>query len=342
MRAALPAPEEMNQEELLMLRTRVFAAGALAVVAGSAGTVDAQDAVTQFRSKVNEHVVGIMAGRPGSTDLDLAYDLDVALSDGYNLRVVPMVSQGSAKEFEDLLYLRGVDMAVVQHDVIQFMDQHEIYPGIKNAVRLIAPVGMDQFHILASKNIQSIYDLAGQKVNFGRAESGTSMTASVVFDALGIEVDVTLHEHKAALEMLRNGEIAAMTRATGAPNSLFEEIDGSENLHFLEVPATPEVTESYTPVSMSSESYPKLIPAGAPVNSVGVATVLISYNWPKGHPRGETLSSFTDGFFSQFDKLMGPGHHESWKSIDISQDIPGLPRHWSAEESMQRAKGGNS
>lgn len=58
-----------------------------------------------------------------------------------------MVSQGSAKEYKGLLYLRGIDMAVVQHDVIQFMDQNEIYPGIKNAGRLIAPVGMDQFHI---------------------------------------------------------------------------------------------------------------------------------------------------------------------------------------------------
>lgn len=325
-----------------MLKKSVFTAGVVSVLAGWTGAAGAQEAVHQFRDKVNQHVVGIMAGRPGSTDLDLAYDLDVALSDGYELRVVPMVSQGSAKEFEDLLYLRGIDMAVVQHDVIQFMDQNEIYPGIKQAVRLIAPVGTDQFHILASKDIQSIYDLAGQKVNFGRAESGTSMTASVVFDALGIDVDVTLHEHKAALEMLRSGEIAAMTRATGAPSSLFEEINAQENLHFLEVPATPAVTENYAPVTLSSDYYPQMMTPGEVVNTVGVATVLISYNWPKGHPRGETLSSFTDSLFTHFDKLLEPGHHEAWRSIDISAEIPGLPRHWSAEQSLQRAKGGNS
>ncbi|MEM7043650.1 MAG: TAXI family TRAP transporter solute-binding subunit [Pseudomonadota bacterium] len=325
-----------------MLRASVIAAGAVLALAGWTGSALAQDAVNQFRDKVNQHVVGIMAGRPGSTDLDLAYDLDVALSDGYNLRVVPMVSQGSAKEFEDLLYLRGVDMAVVQHDVIQFMDQNAIYPGIKDAVRLITPVGTDQFHILASTDIQSIYDLAGKKVNFGRTGSGTSMTASVVFDALGIEVDVTLHEHKAALEMLRSGEIAAMTRATGAPSSLFEEIDTGENLHFIEVPATPSVTQSYAPVAITSEHYPKLIAPGASVSSVGVATVLISYNWPKGHPRGETLASFTEAFFTQFDKLLEPGHHETWSTIDISDEIPGLPRHWSAEESLQRVKGRSS
>ena len=70
-----------------MLRASVIAAGATLALAGWTGTASAQEAVEQFRDKVNQHVVGIMAGRPGSTDLDLAYDLDVALSDGYNLRV---------------------------------------------------------------------------------------------------------------------------------------------------------------------------------------------------------------------------------------------------------------
>jgi TRAP-type uncharacterized transport system substrate-binding protein len=190
------------------------------------------------------------------------------------------------------------------------MEQHQIYPGIKNSVRLIAPVGMDQFHILASKDIQSIYDLAGKKVNFGRAESGTSMTASVVFDALGIDVEVVLNEHKAALELLRNGEIAAMTRATGAPSSLFEEVKADENLHFLSVPAAPEVTQSYSPVLITSDQYPDLIPAGQSIETVGVATVLISYNWPKGHPRGENLQSFANRLFADFDKLLETGFHE--------------------------------
>ena len=325
-----------------MLKKSVLMLGALSMLSGLSDPADAQNGVDEFRSKVNQHVVGIMAGRPGSTDLDLAYDLDVALSNGYDLRIVPMVSQGSAKEFEDLLYLRGVDMAVVQHDVIQFMEQNEIYPGIRNSVRLIAPVGMDQLHILASKDIQSIYDLAGKKVNFGRAESGTSMTSAVVFDSFGIEVDVVLNSHKKAFELLKKGEISAMLRASGAPVSPFEDVGANDGLHLLEVPTTPEITQSYTPVTLTSEHYPELIAPGQTLNTVGVATVLISYNWAKGHPRGETLASFTDAFFTNFDKLMDDGYHEIWKTIDISDDIPGIPRHWSAEEALEKIKVGRS
>jgi TRAP-type uncharacterized transport system substrate-binding protein len=194
---------------------------------------------------------------------------------------------------------------------------------------------MDQFHILARKDIQSIYELAGKKVNFGRAESGTSMTSSVVFGALRIPVDVTTYKHKIALEKLRNGEIAAMARASAAPVSLFQEIAADEQLHLLSVPVSGSLTDTYSPVTINSDHYPAMIPEGQTVNSVGVATILISYNWPKGHPRGDTLDLFTRRFFGNYERLLEDGYHEAWQEIDISQDIPGVPRHWSAEEALK-------
>lgn len=317
-----------------MMRSALLSGVLVAV--SFASTAFAQSGVVETnREKVNKHVVGMMAGRPGSTDLDQAYDLDIAFSDGYDLRIIPMVSQGSAKEFEDLLYLRGVDMAIIQHDVIEFMDTYQIYPGIKGSVRMIAPLGTEQYHILARKDIQSIYDLAGQTVNFGRTESGTSMTSSVVFDALGISVDVTNLNHKIALEKMRNGEIAAMARTTGAPNSLFEGVGADEGFHFLSVPASGAVSGTYTPTSITSDFYPDLIGPGQVIETVGVSTILITYNWAKDHPRGATVDLFAKRFFSGYDKLLEDGFHESWKTIDISEEIPGLQRHWSAEEALR-------
>ena len=83
---------------------------------------------SETREKVNENVVGIMAGSLGGTDASLAADMGLALSDGYDLRVVPMIGQGSVKDVEDLLYLRGVDMAIVQQDVIDFMASNDMLP----------------------------------------------------------------------------------------------------------------------------------------------------------------------------------------------------------------------
>lgn len=323
----------------LMTTTTILAAGlGLAASLGWHGPAHA-DAAADNRTKVNQHVVGIMAGRPGSADLDLAYELDSALSDGYDLRVVPMVSQGSAREFEDLLYLRGVDMAIVQRDVIEFIEQNAIYPNTKKAVRLISPLAMDQFHLLAGTNYRTIYDLAGQKVNFNRSESGTSLTASVIFDALGIPVEVTNYEHNVAFEHLRKGEIAAMARASAAPTSPFDNIRAGEPFHLLEVPPTGALGDIYKGVTLTSDQYPGLIAPGEEIVTVGVATILISYNWPKGHPRGETLAVFADRFLQNYDKLLQTGYHEAWQNLDISEDVPGLERHWAVEAAMRKFTG---
>jgi TRAP-type uncharacterized transport system substrate-binding protein len=222
------------------------------------------------------------------------------------------------------------------------MDQYRIYPGIKGSVRMIAPLGTEQYHILARRDIQSIYDLEGQTVNFGRNESGTSMTSSVVFDALGISVNVTNLNHKIALEKMRNGEIAAMARTTGAPNSLFEGVGGDEGFHFLPVPASSAVSGTYSISGITSDHYPDLVAPGQVIETVGVSTILITYNWPKDHPRGETVDLFTKRFFSGYEKLLEDGFHDSWRTIDISEDIPGLERHWSAEEALQQITVGRS
>lgn len=65
-----------------------------------------------------------------------------------------------------------------------------------------------------------------------------------------------------------------------------------------------------------------------------IANALISYNWPKGHPRGESLGRFANALFGKYETLLEGGYHESWAEIDLSLGIPGLPRHWSAEEAL--------
>ena len=293
------------------------------------------ETLTEMRDKVNENVVGIMAGSLGGSDLSLAADMGLALSDGYNLRVVPMVGLGSVKDIEDLLFLRGVDMAIVQQDVIDFMADNGIFPNIKSSVRLMAPLNVDQFHVLASKNFSSVYDLAGQKVNYGPTDGGTFMTSSVVFDTLGINVEVTTYPHQVALEKLRNGEIAAMMRASGKPVSVIEEIRQGEPFHLLPVPAG-ELAGIYAPTVLTATDYPALIPPSTQVETVSVANALISYNWPRDHPRGQALAKFAQRLFADHETFMSGGYHESWKDIDLALDLPGLPRHWSAQDAMRK------
>lgn len=290
----------------------------------------------QLRSKVNQNVVGIMAGTPGSTDMALASDLNLAFSGGYDLRIIPMVGQGSVRDVEDLMYLRGVDMAVVQQDVLDFMKQNSIYSGIDQSVRLIAPVSIDQFHVLARQDVTTIYALAGQKVNFGPNDTGTFMTSSVVFEALGVDVEVMTYPHQIALEKLRNGEIAAMMRASAKPVPLITEVRADEPLSLLAVPTEP-LAGTYSATTLTSQDYPGLVDPNQPVPTVAVANTLIGYNWPREHPRGQALALFTKRFFGQYNTLLEDGYHETWQEIDVTSEVPGLERHWSAEEALRAA-----
>ena len=51
----------------------------------------AQNVRENFRARLNENVVTIMAGSPSGTDLAIVQDLADVLEDGDNLRVLPMV-----------------------------------------------------------------------------------------------------------------------------------------------------------------------------------------------------------------------------------------------------------
>jgi TRAP-type uncharacterized transport system substrate-binding protein len=248
-----------------------------------------------------------------------------------------MVGLGSVKDVEDLLYLRGTDMAIVQQDVIDFMVANDVYPDIKQHISMITTLSVDQFHVLASKDISSLDQLAGRKVNYGPTDGGTFMTSSVIFDALGIDVEVTTFPHDIALEKLRSGEIAAMMRASGKPVSIIEEVQPDEPLHLLPVPQEP-IAAIYSPTTLTSEDYPALIEPGQTVPTVAVANALIGYNWPRDHARGQAIAGFTERFFGGFDKLLDSAYHESWAEIDLTREVPGLDRHWAAEDALKKLK----
>ena len=93
-------------------------------------------------------------------------------------------------------------------------------------------------------------------------------------------------------------------------------------------------TRIYSPTTITAEDYPALIEPDQPVTTVAVANALLSYNWPREHPRGQSLAKFTQRLYGQYGKLLEGGYHESWHQIDLAAEIPGLQRYWAAEEAL--------
>src|SRR4030081_4017711 len=66
---------------------------------------------SSLRERKNNWTVGVAGGLLSGTYMTFADELAQVLDDGENLRVIPLVTHVGASKLDDLLYLRGVDVA---------------------------------------------------------------------------------------------------------------------------------------------------------------------------------------------------------------------------------------
>jgi TRAP transporter TAXI family solute receptor len=308
----------------MIVRSLSAALMALSICGTQIQSAQAADLAAQ-RDLVNGGVVGVISGGVTGTYIRIAADLANALDDGYELRVLPIIGKGSVRNIEDLLLLRGVDVAIVQSDVLDYYKRAGLVPNIDQKIHYIAKLYNEEVHVLAKAEHRSIDDLAGKRVNFGTEGSGTFMTAGIIFDDLGIDVEVTSFPEPIALERLRAGEIDALVFVGGKPLKLIEEVNRQEGLHLLAIPPA-RIKAAYIPSELTAEAYPGLIDPGSPVQTVAVTAVLAAYNWPEGHPRRGKLTRFIERFFANFDRLLEPPYHPKWQEIDLRAQVPGWQR----------------
>jgi uncharacterized protein len=286
--------------------------------AGAAGAADA------YVERANRGLVEIIAGGAGDTSLRMVEDLADVLDDGATRRVLPVVGKGALQNLADLRVLRGVDLAVVQTDVLDQARSEKLYPNIDGTVTYIAKLNNDEFHLLARGDIASIADLAGKKVNFGPRQDGAAFTGPRLFDMLGVKVEPTAFGQALALEKLKRGEIAAMAVVAGKPAPLFAAVKAEDHLHFLAVPLKGALAASYLPARLGHEDYPDLVPQASPVDTVAVGTALIVAGLAPDTERYRNVANFVEAFFTQFPKLLEVPHHPKWQEVNLAAELP----HW--------------
>jgi uncharacterized protein len=308
----------------VLARTLSVAILALWICGPGAQVASADDAEAQ-RALVNGGTVGLISGGVTGTYVRIAADLANALDDGYELRVLPIIGKGSVRNIEDLVLLRGVDVAIVQSDVLDFYKRADLVSNIEGKVRYISKLYNEEVHLLAKSEFGTVDDLNGRRVNFGTEGSGTFMTASIIFDDLGIDVDVSSYPEPIALEELLAGELDALVFVGGKPVEFVQNVSRQDGLHLLEIPPG-RIKAAYLPSELTADAYRNLVDAGAPVQTVAVSAVLAAYNWPAGHPRRQKLDRFINSFFANFESLLKPPFHPKWREIDLTAAVPGWQR----------------
>src|SRR6266404_5197246 len=215
----------------------------------AASTLWASPVTAQQASAVNRGVVEIETSSAAGISVRMAEDLANLVDDGATRRVVPVVGKGSLQSLTDLKYLRGIDLAILQIDVLDYAKEQRLVPGFESSLTYITRLYNEEFHLLAGPAVKSVTELANKRVNVDLRGGGTAITASRLFDLLKIPVTVTNDSQEVALDKLRRGEIAALAFVAGKPAPLFMGLKGDDGLHFLAVAELKQLQERYRNVA---------------------------------------------------------------------------------------------
>jgi uncharacterized protein len=291
-----------------------------------------------MRNEANGGLVGVVYGGMDATDLGKATDLAISFeTQEGQLRPFLMVGKGAVRNVTDIVLTRGVDMGIVQSDVLTSVKRDPPFPGIDNDIQYITKLYDEEVHILTTKDVTSIQELASKKVNFGIPDSGTHTTAEAIFKTLFIDVEPTSFPQSVALDKLRRGEIAALVCLVSKPDRWFKSVRSEENLHFLPIPPTTELREQYTLSTLTADDYPELIDTDAPVSTVAVGNVLAVYNFAPNTIRYKKVARFVSAFFDRLHELGSPPYHPKWREVDVTAPIPGWRRFAAAQEWLRNA-----
>jgi TRAP transporter TAXI family solute receptor len=327
--------------------------GILALAAGISGAA-AQEANTKYheeKRQANASTVTIISSSTSSTFTKLIEDIQNVLDDPKTneLRILPVLGRGASQNVHDILFLKGIDMGVVDSGFLQAYKEKDpvLYGNIEQRVQYVAKLLNSELHLLAPKSVQSYEDLRGKKVNLWKPASVTAAVTSAVFKLLEIEIQPVYLDTDAAFEALKSGEIAAMARMGGAPQADYDKITEADGWHFVPLSETTlspgkfgRLMGAYLPAQLRHDHYPKLIGENESVSTVASGIMLAVYNWPEGSERYQKLEAFTRKFFDNIDKFRDDSRHPKWKEINLAAEVPGWVRFKPAQAWLDAQKVG--
>src|ERR1700687_529401 len=142
------------------------------------------------RRQANDIAVSIVVSGLSCTCARFAEDIRNVVNDlrPDGLRVLPVLGVGGLQNLNDVLFLKGIDMGVVDEDNLRLLKKRDpqLYANIEQSVQYITKLYNSEFHVLARGDIKSFDDLRGKKVSFNLKDSQTEVTAQIIFDMLKV------------------------------------------------------------------------------------------------------------------------------------------------------------
>jgi TRAP-type uncharacterized transport system substrate-binding protein len=292
-------------------------------------------AESQIRDRVNAGTIGLAGGLLEGAPIHFATEIARVVNEASEMHVLPIVTRGPTENVNDLLYLKGVDTAIINSDALE--EYKAQVPQIRERIVYILNLFPSELHIFVRPEIKTLADLTGKKVNFNTQGTAAAYSGPLIFSRLGLDVEKMFIPHPVALEQMRRGEIAAVVFVTSKPVDAFVKGKWEDGFKFLPVEYGPKFEDYYLPASLEPTDYPNLIKKDERVATISVPTILASLNWRSGSPRNDRVARFVDELFGRIDKLRTPGFDPKWKDVNLASRAPGLERFRAAQDWLDRS-----
>jgi TRAP transporter TAXI family solute receptor len=268
--------------------------------------------------------LGLITGSDKGTYYQFGLNLQaLGKQHGVALNVLP--SRGSIDNVLAVYERPGVQLGIVQSDVLAFVARVQTDPALRRIARktkMVFPLYNEEVHVLGRRGVSNFDDLADRRVAVGREGSGTYLTARLLFDVSEVVPrEMVPIDTDEALAELKAGRIDAMFYVAGFPVKLLsEQVKESDELVLVPI-TNKSVTEFYPRAEIPAGTY-----AWQPqrVDTVAVKSVLISFDFRKKDC--ETVGRFAKTISDNTAWLQKNGHPK-WKTVDLAYPLAGWEQY---------------
>ena len=252
--------------------------------------------------------------------------------------MLPMIGRGSLQNLRDIMFLRGVDIGIVQMDAREQLKRREP-PGRCGAAPALHHAPLQRGGPHHRQPGDHGYPAA-------RRQEGQYRQVRQRHEP-DLAPDLRQARDQARGDDLRSGLVLCQAEVGRDPGRrLRGRTAGSRHRRVPDrgplpssrrFPFEGEIAESYFPASFANADYPQLVDKDKPVETLAVGSLLAVFNWPENSDRYNRVQRFVDAFFSRFDEFLQPGRHPKWKEVNLAADVPGWERVRPAQDWLDRA-----
>ncbi len=292
----------------------------------SSAFVHAED---QRATMLNRNTIGLMVSEQAW--LPLAQNFSHALDHADALRILPILGSGSVQTLSDLVFLQGVDAALVSSDALTYATQHALTADGKQRLYYTAKLDALNVVIIAKSSLSTLSSLEGKRIATGPVHSSSFATGEILFAALGMNFERVALSDNAAIAALRQDKADAVLLLG---SSFDQSILTKGDWQILPIPLLPILQQTYAPAMLEAQDFPGLIDQGKTVETISSSLILAVFNWPRGNEHFLKLSKFTNALYANpnlGDADRGP--------INLATQVAGWPRFSAVDDVIKNNKG---